>query len=242
MFFQNKACGIKRVVFIVEIFSPKQFGAMHQGIFQQFVEWVIHHGGLYVLIFIIFAETGLFVGFFLPGDSLLFAAGIYIDELASNFYHVNYAIVIIMVIAASFTGSMVGYWIGFKTGPQMFKWKDRFLYKKKYLLKARDFYEKHGKSTVFLSKFLPIIRTFAPLVAGIVQMPKTVFVIYNLLGSLAWVSLMILGGHFLQSIIEKKYGFSLKNHIEMITVVIILITTLPVIFRMITTKKEKLPV
>lgn len=212
---------------------------MQQGIFQQFIEWVIHHGGLYVLLFIIFSETGLFVGFFLPGDSLLFAAGIYIDELASNFYHVNYAVVIIMVIAASFTGSMLGYWIGFKTGPQMFKWKDRFLYKKKYLIKAKDFYEKHGKSTVFLSKFLPIIRTFAPLVAGIVQMPRAVFILYNLAGSGAWVSLMILGGHFLQSLIEKKYGFSLKNHIELITVIIILITTLPVIFKMIATKKEK---
>src|ERR1700712_3619178 len=106
---------------------------MDHGIFQQFIEWVIHHGGLYVLLLIIFAETGLFLGFFLPGDSLLFAAGIYIDELATNFYHVHYAMVMIMVIAASFMGSMVGYWIGFKTGPQMFKWKDRLLYKKKYL-------------------------------------------------------------------------------------------------------------
>ncbi|MGI8633851.1 MAG: DedA family protein, partial [Segetibacter sp.] len=136
--------------------------------------------------------------------------------------------------------SMVGYWIGFKTGPAMFKWKDRFLYKKRYLLKANDFYEKHGKSTVFLSKFLPIIRTFAPLVAGIVQMPKAAFIFYNLAGSVVWVSLMILGGLFLQSIIEKKYGFSLKDHMELITVVIILITTLPVIFKMIGPKKEKM--
>jgi len=90
---------------------------MHSGIFQQFVEWVIHHGGLYVLLAIVFAETGLFLGFFLPGDSLLFAAGIYIDELASNFYHVPYAVLIIMIIVASFAGSILGYWIGFKTGP-----------------------------------------------------------------------------------------------------------------------------
>src|SRR5947209_17230317 len=124
---------------------------MHQGIFQQFVEWVIHHGGLYVVLVIIFAETGLFLGFFLPGDSLLFAAGIYIDQRAANFYHVHHLIVVTMVIAASFTGSIVGYLIGSKTGPQIFKWKDRFLYKKKYLLKAKHFYEQHGKSTVFLS-------------------------------------------------------------------------------------------
>jgi len=121
----------------------------------------------------------------------------------------------------------------------MFKWKDRFLYKKKYLLKAKDFYEHHGKSTVFLSKFLPVIRTFAPLVAGIVQMSKSVFISYNLAGSIAWVTLMILGGHLLQSIIEKKYGFNLKDHIELITVVIILITTLPVIFKMISNRNNK---
>ncbi|MDQ6813663.1 MAG: VTT domain-containing protein [Bacteroidota bacterium] len=212
---------------------------MHEGIFQQFVEWVIHHGGLYVLLFIIFAETGLFVGFFLPGDSLLFAGGIYIDELASNFFHINYIVLIVLVIVASFTGSMLGYWIGFKTGPAMFQWRDRFLYKKKYLLQAKGFYEKHGKSTIFLSKFLPVVRTFAPLVAGIVQMPRSVFILFNLAGSIAWVSLMIVSGHFLQAMIEKKYGFSLKEHMELITVVIILITTLPVIFKMVAKKKER---
>ncbi len=212
---------------------------MHPGIFQQFIEWVIHHGGLYVLLIIVFAETGLFLGFFLPGDSLLFAAGIYIDELAYNFHHVNYIVVIIMIIAASFTGSILGYVIGFETGPQMFKWKDSLLYKKKYLLKAKDFYEHHGKSTVFLSKFLPVIRTFAPLTAGIVQMSKPVFILYNLAGSICWVLLMILGGHFLQSMFEKKYVFSLKDHIEVITVIIILITTLPVILKMISGKKDK---
>src|SRR3954451_18613494 len=104
----------------------------HINMLNHLIDWVIENGGLYVMLFIIFAETGLFLGFFLPGDSLLFAAGIYINELASNFHHVHYSIVIMMVIAASFIGSMVGYWIGFKTGPQMFKWKDRFLYKKKY--------------------------------------------------------------------------------------------------------------
>lgn len=212
---------------------------MHPGIFQQFIEWVIHHGGLYVLLIIVFAETGLFLGFFLPGDSLLFAAGIYLDELAYNFHHVNYTLVIIMIITASFAGSIVGYGIGFKTGPQMFKWKDSFFYKKKYLLKAKDFYGHHGKSTVFLSKFLPVIRTFAPLAAGIVQMSKGVFILYSLAGSIYWVSLMILGGHFLQSIFEKKYGFSLKDHIEVITAVFILITTLPVIIKMISGKKDK---
>ncbi|MEJ7679837.1 MAG: DedA family protein [Segetibacter sp.] len=212
---------------------------MEKGIFQQFVEWVIHHGGLYVLVLIVFSETGLFLGFFLPGDSLLFAAGIYIDELAANFHHVHYFVIIIMVIAGSFTGSMVGYWFGYQTGPQMFKWKDRFLYKRKYLIKAKDFYEHYGRSTVFLSKFLPIIRTFAPLFAGIVQMPKWVFTLYNIAGSICWVLVMILSGLFLQSLILKKFGYSLKDHIEAITIVIILITTLPILYKLFLSKKAK---
>src|SRR3954451_7421748 len=191
---------------------------MGKGFIQQFIEWIIHNGGLYFLLLIVFAETGLFIGFFLPGDSLLFAAGIYIDELASNFYESSYWVVVFMIIFASFAGSMVGYWIGFKTGPQMFKWKDRLLFKKKYLVRAREFYQHHGKATVFLSKFLPVIRTFAPLVAGIVRMSKPVFLFYNLAGSLCWVGLMIFGGHFLQSVVQRKYGFSLKDHIELITV------------------------
>jgi len=214
---------------------------MHQGILQQFIEWVIHHGGLYVLLLIIFAETGLFLGFFLPGDSLLFTAGIYIDQLAANFFHVHYAVVIVLVILASFIGSFVGYLIGYKVGPNMFKWKDNFLFRKKYLLKAQTFFDKHGKSTVFLSKFLPVIRTFAPLVAGIVKMQRAVFLLYNAAGSICWVTLMVLAGHFLQSIILKNYNFSLKDHIEMITVVIILVTTLPVFYKMLVTKNKKVP-
>lgn len=211
---------------------------MDKGLFQQFVEWVIHHGGLYVLLLIVFSETGLFLGFFLPGDSLLFAAGIYIDELSANFFHVHYIIIIMLVITASFAGTMVGHWFGHKTGPRMFEWKDGFLFKKKYLFRARDFYKRYGNSTIFLSKFLPIVRTFAPIVAGIVKMPKRNFILYNIAGSAAWASSMVLGGYFLQSWVEKRYGFSLKDHIEAITVVIILITTLPVIYKLFFSKKE----
>lgn len=103
---------------------------MGNGLIQQFIEWVIHHGGIYVLVLIVFAETGLFLGFFLPGDSLLFAAGIYITELASNFFNVHYSIIILFVTIASFTGSIVGYWFGYKTGPVMYEWKDGLLFKK----------------------------------------------------------------------------------------------------------------
>lgn len=210
---------------------------MEQGIIQRFIEWVIHHGGLYVLLAIIFAETGLFLGFFLPGDSLLFAAGIYANELGNNFHHVHYTIIILMAIIASFTGSIVGYWFGLTTGSKMFQWKDRFFFKKKYLEKARVFYERYGRGTVFLSKFVPLIRTFAPILAGIVKMPKSTFLIFNIAGSVCWVSAMMFGGYFLQTWFQNKFNYSLKDHIELITIIIVLITTLPVIYKLVFGKK-----
>jgi membrane-associated protein len=217
------------------------------GFIQRFITWIIDNGGLYFLLLVIFAETGLFVGFFLPGDSLLFAAGIFmgrlVNELAGlpaetqhpfGFYHI---IIILMVIAASILGNMVGYWFGYKTGPLMFERKDTWIFKKKHLVKARDFYHQYGKATIFLAKFLPIIRTFAPIVGGIVKMPKPQFIFYNIVGSVAWVSSMMLGGFFLQTWVEKKFGFSLKDHIEAITIIIIVVTTLPVIYKLFFAKK-----
>ncbi|MEI9808988.1 MAG: VTT domain-containing protein [Bacteroidota bacterium] len=221
------------------------------GFIQRFITWIIDNGGLYFLLLVIFAETGLFVGFFLPGDSLLFAAGIFmgrlVNELAGlpadtqhpfGFYHI---IIILMVIAASVLGNLVGYWFGYKTGPLLFERKDTWIFKKKHLVKARDFYHQYGKATIFLAKFLPIIRTFAPIVAGIVKMPKPVFIFYNVVGSVAWVSSMMLGGFFLQTWVEKKFGFSLKDHIEAITIVIVLVTTLPVIYKLFFAKKSVVP-
>lgn len=212
---------------------------MTNGLFQQFVEWVIFNGGIYVLLFIIFAETGLFIGFFLPGDSLLFLAGIYMNDLAASFFHVHYFIIILLVIIASIAGNMVGYWFGDKTGVKIYEWKDNFIFKKKYLFKAKDFYEKYGAATIFFAKFLPIIRTFAPIVAGIVEMPKKKFLFYNIVGSICWVNIMMLSGYFLQDWAEKEFGFSLKENIEGITIVIILITTLPVIYKLVRSRTKK---
>jgi membrane-associated protein len=203
-----------------------------KGFIQQFIEWIIHNGGLYFLLFVIFAETGLFVGFFLPGDSLLFAAGIYMSDLAHEFFDFPWVFIIILVVIASVLGNMAGYWFGNKAGPVLFQRKDTWIFKKKHLLRAKEFYDQYGKATIFLAKFLPIIRTFAPIVAGIVKMPKKTFVFYNILGSICWVSSMMLGGYFLQSWVEKKFGYSLKDHIEAITIVIILITTLPVLYKL----------
>jgi membrane-associated protein len=207
------------------------------GFIQQFIEWIINNGGLYFLLFVVFAETGLFVGFFLPGDSLLFAAGIYLENLGKEFFGMPY-LVIILVIIASFLGNIAGYWFGSKTGPLLYERKETWLFRKKHLLRATDFYHQYGKATIFLAKFLPIIRTFAPIVAGVVKMERATFIFYNLLGSIAWVCSMMLGGYFLQSWVEREFNFSLKDHIEAITIAIILVTTLPVIYKLFFTKKQ----
>jgi membrane-associated protein len=215
---------------------------MEQGLIQQFIEWIIHNGGLYVLLSVVFAETGLFIGFFLPGDSLLFAAGLYTNELAQDFFNVHYSVIILMVIVASILGNMVGYWFGKKAGPILFEKKDTFFFRKKHLLRAKEFYEEYGKGTIFLAKFLPLIRTFAPIVAGIVKMKASTFNFYNIIGSIAWVSSMMLGGHFLQGWVLRKFDFSLKDHIEAIALVIILITTLPVFYKLFFGKKKNIAV
>ncbi|HWC53302.1 MAG TPA: DedA family protein [Chitinophagaceae bacterium] len=212
----------------------------HKGFIQQFIEWIIQYGGLYVLLLVVFAETGLFIGFFFPGDSLLFAAGIYVDDLAKEFFGMHWIVIMIMVIIASILGNVAGYWFGYKAGPLLYERKESWLFKKKHLIRAKAFYDKYGKLTIFFAKFLPFIRTFAPIVAGMVKMNKAIFTFYNILGSICWVSSMMLGGHFLQRWMEKKYDFSLKDHIEAITVVIIVVTTLPVLYKIFFARRQEI--
>jgi membrane-associated protein len=221
------------------------------GIIQRFISWIIEYGGLYLLLLVIFAETGLFIGFFFPGDSLLFAAGIYTDELAKEFLNIPqsesisfglpHILIILMVIVASILGNLVGYWFGRKTGPLLYNRKETWIFRRKHLVRATEFYHQYGKATIFLAKFLPIIRTFAPIVAGIVKMERSTFVLWNILGSLAWVSSMMLGGYFLESWVQRKFDFSLKDHIEAITIAIILVTTLPVLYKLFFAKKPVVP-
>lgn len=211
------------------------------GFIQRFIEWIIEYGGLYILLLVVFAETGLFVGFLFPGDSLLFAAGIYVDDLAKEFFNVHWSIILIMVMIASILGNMVGYWFGRKAGPLLYERRETWLFKKKHLLRATEFYHKYGKATIFLAKFLPIIRTFAPIVAGVVKMERPVFMFYNIVGSICWVASMMLGGYFLESWVQSKWGFSLKDHIEAITIAIILVTTLPVLYKLFFSRKSVVP-
>lgn len=211
------------------------------GFLNDLVVWILNNGGLFFLLFIVFAETGLFVGFFLPGDSLLFTAGIYLRKHPESFYDLHYSVVVILLIIASVLGNMVGYWFGRKAGPMLYNRKESWYFKRKHLNKAHDFYEQYGKGTILLAKFLPIIRTFAPIVAGIVKMEKGVFMMYNVLGSIAWVVSMVLGGYFIEFWVNRQFGFSLTDYIEVIAVGIILITTLPILYKLFFAKKHVVP-
>lgn len=219
-----------------------QIFLLEGGIIHNFITWILNNGGLFLLLFVVFAETGLFVGFFLPGDSLLFAAGIYLRNTPEGFYDLHYLLVIIMVMIASFLGNLVGYWFGRKTGPLLYERKESWLFRRKHLMRAKDFYDQYGKSTIFLAKFLPIIRTFAPIVAGIVKMHRPTFILYNFMGSIAWVASMMLGGYFLENWVNKEFDISLTDYIEPITIAIILVTTLPVLWKLFFAKKKVVPV
>jgi len=202
-------------------------------------EFYINNGGLWVLLFIVFAETGLMLGFFLPGDSLLFVAGIYsqklVDKIIPGGTGTDFFDLLILAILISFCGilgNMAGYWFGKKSGPFLFQRKDTFFFKKRHLYDAKAFYDKHGGQAIVFARFLPIIRTFAPIVAGIVEMNAKKFTYYNVAGCIAWVSSMLIAGHYLDKFFMNKFGFDLKQHLEVIVILIVLITTLPVLYKL----------
>lgn len=202
----------------------------------------IINGGLWLLLFIVFAETGLFIGFFLPGDSLLFVAGIFSNMLAAYLFDtgsdfINLMMIISLVATAGIIGNTVGYWFGKKVGPSMYHWKDNFLFKQKYLQQAHDFYEKYGGGAIVFARFLPVVRTFAPIIAGIVQMDKKKFGLFNIIGSVAWAGSMIAAGHYLDKLFIEKFDIDLKKHLEIIILIIVIVSTTPVIVKLLGKKK-----
>jgi len=192
--------------------------------------------GLIVVLFIIFAETGLFAGFFLPGDSLLFLAGIYSELLTQQISvgndFANLVLLSSLVALAGVLGNMVGYWFGVKGGTYLYNKQDTFWFKEKYLLQSRDFFEKYGGKAIVFARFLPIFRTFAPIVAGIAGMNKSKFVFNNILGSVLWSFSMIFAGHYLSDLFKNQFGIDLKAHIEMIVIGIVFFTTAPVLWKL----------
>lgn len=168
---------------------------------------------------IIFSETGLLVGVFLPGDSLLVTAGL----LGAQGYFNVYRLAPLLTLAA-ICGNSAGYFIGRTTGPRIFRRDDSLLFNKKHATRAHAFYGRHGRKTIILAQFMPIIRTFSPVVAGVGGMPFRTFFRYNVLGAFAWIWSMVFTGYFLG-----RYIPGIDNHIEIVVILVILISLMPAI-------------
>jgi membrane-associated protein len=189
--------------------------------FQQMMdpEYLLSHGGFYIVCLIVFAETGLFFGFFLPGDYLLFLAGLF---CALNKIDVSITTMFLGILAAGIAGNFAGYWFGYRAGPMLFKRQDSLIFKKKYIVMAEEFYQKYGGTALVIGRFVPIIRTFAPIFAGVVKLDFKKFVLYNVLGALIWVSLLTLSGYFLGEMFPQ-----IINYVEYIIIGMIVIAFLP---------------
>lgn len=178
---------------------------------------------------IVFAESGLLIGFFFPGDSLLFTAGF----LASQDF-LNFSILLAVVFIAAVTGDSVGYSFGRRVGPKIFKRDDSLFFHKDHLERARLFYARHGGKTIILARFMPVVRTFAPILAGVGAMPYRIFLIYNLLGSLLWAIGITSLGYFLGSVIP-----NIDRYLLPIIAVIIFLSILPSIIHILRNKQDR---
>lgn len=190
----------------------------------QGISQLVESGGLIVLTTIIFAETGLLIGFFLPGDSLLITAGVLANP--ANPHHLQSLDIIwvnIILVIAAVVGDQVGYLLGKKAGDSIWQRPDGRFYKKKYLIEAHAFYEKHGSWSITLARYVPILRTFVPFVAGVARMSYKKFVFWNAFGGILWITSLLWVGYFLGQT-------KLANSLDKIIVVVILVSTLPIIF------------
>jgi membrane-associated protein len=181
------------------------------------VESLVRVGGVVGLSAIVFTETGLLIGFFLPGDSLLVTAGLFAAR-----GDLKVAPLLIALSIAAIIGDTVGYNIGARTGPRLFTRQDSLLFNRKHLITTKDFYERHGPFTIVIARFVPIMRTFAPVVAGIGAMEYRRFLAYNVAGGIGWVSLTALGGYFLGQMIP-----NIHDHLHKVIAIVIVLSLLP---------------
>ncbi len=197
------------------------------------IEFLTTKGAVFTYIglaLIVFAETGLAVGFFLPGDSLLVVAGLF----AAKANGLNVAILLVLLFVAAVVGDALGYYSGLKVGPRIFTRQKSLLFRPSHLQKAQGFYEKYGGKTIIIARFVPVVRTFAPIVAGAAQMPYRRFVVYNVVGGFLWVFSMILTGYFLGSLIP-----NLDQHIEWVVIVVVALSLLPPVIEYLKSRREK---
>lgn len=180
---------------------------------------LIRWGGYIVLVAIVFCETGLLIGFFLPGDSLLITAGLVAATGALDIWWING-----LLIAAAIIGDSVGYAIGYRAGPRLFTREDSLLFSRKHLLRTKVFYEKYGGKTIVLARFIPLVRTFAPVVAGIGQMEYRRFLFYNVFGGIGWVVSLTWAGYLLGTLVP-----DISRYIHVVVVVVIVLSMVPIV-------------
>jgi membrane-associated protein len=201
------------------------------------IDWLLALLGSWVYLglwFVVFAETGLAVGFFLPGDSLLVVAGLF---AAAGKLQV--ALVMLAFFLGSVIGDSTGYWTGRVMGKTLFNRESSYIFKPSRVEKAKHFFEKYGAKTVVLARFVPIVRTFAPLVIGAAEMPYAKFLTFSIVGGALWISSMVLAGYFLGGVIETALGIKLEDHIEKVVIVVVFLSLLPPIIEFIRHRSDK---
>jgi membrane-associated protein len=179
---------------------------------------LVRWGGYVALVAIVFTETGLLIGFFLPGDSLLITAGLVAAAGGLDIWWLN-----VLLSVAAIVGDSVGYAIGYRTGPRIFTREDSRWFNRAHLVRTREFYERHGGKTIVLARFIPIIRTFAPVVAGVGQMEYRRFLAYNVLGGIGWVASMTWAGYLLGQVIP-----DIGRYIHVVIVVVVVLSCIPI--------------
>jgi membrane-associated protein len=201
------------------------------------VQGLVRVGGLAALAVVVFAETGLLVGFFLPGDSLLVTAGLYCTSAnPTQAPLLDIVTLNLAVIGAAIVGDTVGYWIGAKSGPKIFTREQSLLFSRKHLLRTKDFYERHGGKTIVIARFLPFVRTFAPVVAGVGRMSYRRFLSYNVFGGIGWVAGMTLLGFSLGKVYPP-----ITKQIDKVIIVIIFVSLIPGVVSTLMNRKKTPP-
>jgi membrane-associated protein len=188
---------------------------------------LIRSGGAPLVCTIVFIETGFFVGFFLPGDSLLVTAGIF---AAAGVVPLRW--LLLPVMASAIIGDQIGYWIGRTAGPALYKREDSLFFRRSHLQRAHEFYEKYGGRAVIFARFVPIVRTFCPPVAGAARMPYTRYLIFDVFGGMFWVGAMILGGYFLGRSVP-----NIGSRIHYVIAVVVVLSVLPAIISIVRTRR-----
>lgn len=196
--------------------------------------WIVQNGGLYIVVLIVFIETGFPFGFFFPGDPLLFISGMVIANALAPFGMPVFNLIfwVVLIAIAGIVGNFVGYWFGRKSDVLLFRRKDNWLIRRKHLNHAKSFYDKNGGGAIILARFLPIVRTFAPIVGGIVKMNPAKFSFFNIAGSFLWVTSIVTAGFLLGE------NVWVKDNLELIIIGIVAVTTIPVILKLIVRRKK----